>query len=151
MVAEKTKVKEYLIRAYNSLDKSSSCLAFRYDDSFFSAIEDTVVSRNRNSSISFTVESDFFHLYRWKNSSGMNNAGVKSIIIDKEQFVFLNNYKKKIDDKDKIQSSRLYVVDNTFHFSVVSMENVSYNTEDLDVKFIHKLKNFHVERLLATV
>lgn len=151
MREEKPKPKEYVIRAYNSLDKTSSCLAFRYDDSFFSAIEDTIVSRNRDSSMSFPVDLDFFQIYRWKNSSGMNNAGIKSLIIDDQKFVFLDEYKKKVDDKDKIQISRLHIIDNTFHFSVVSMENMSYNTEDFTLKFIQKLKKFHVERLLATV
>ena len=151
MNEEKPKPKEYLIKAYNSLDKTCSCLAFRYDDAFFSAIEETVVSRNRDSIMSFPVETDFFQLYKWKNSSGMNNAGVKSLIIDEQKYVFLDQYKKKVEDKDKIQISRLYIIDNTFHFSIISMENVSYNTEDFNVKFIHTLKKFHVERLLATV
>ena len=151
MNEQKAKPKEYLIRAYNSLDKSCSCFAFRYDDSFFTDIEDTIALRNRDSSISFPVDLDFFQLYRWKNSSGMNNAGVKSQDLDSEQFIFNEKCRKKIDDKDRIQKSRLHIVDHTFHFSIVSMENISYSSEDLNVKFIHKLKKFHVERLLSVV
>lgn len=57
----KPKQKEYLIKAFNSHDQTYSCLAFRYDNSFFMAVNDTLNSRDRESCISFPVESDFFN------------------------------------------------------------------------------------------
>lgn len=151
MLQVKSKPKEYLIKAYNSHDQQHSCLAFRYDNSFFTAIIDTLSSRNREPSMSFPVEKDFFLLYKWKTIGGLPKSGISFRELDQNKFIFVEKYSKKIEDKDMVQSARLHIVEESFHFSAISFENISYNTEDFDLKFIHNLKNFHVDRLLATV
>lgn len=151
MVAEKPKNKEYLIKAYNSQDESRACLAFRYDNSFFMAVNDILNSRDRESCLSFPVEPDFFLLYKWKTIGGLGKSGLSFKDLEQNKFMFVEKYQKKIEDKDKVQSARIYIVEDSFHFDALSYENISYNTEDFDINFINKIKNYHVERLLAVV
>lgn len=151
MVAEKPKNKEYFLKAYNSSDVYHACLAFRYDDLFFTDILETLISRDRSPSLSFPVENDFFKLFKWKTIGGLPKSGISFKELDDKKFIFTQKYTKKVEDKDKLQSARLHITENTFHFSAISFENISYNTEDFDEKFIHTIKKFHIERLLATV
>jgi len=151
MSETKPKQKEYLIKAYNSQDQSRSCLAFRYDNSFFMAVNDTLNSRDRESCLSFPVEPDFFQLYKWKTIGGLGKSGISFKDLDENKFTFVEKYQKKIEDKDKVQSVRLHIVEDSFHFSALSYENISYNTEDLNIEFINRLKNYHIERWLAIV
>lgn len=150
MTLDKPKPKEYFIRAFNSQNQSYSCLGLRYDNSFFTAIEDTLNSRDREPSISFPVEPDFFQVFSWKSTNSLSKI-FNTKELEKNKFILVEKYYKKPVDENKIQTARLHVVENTFHFSVISYENISYNTEDLDTKFIQNLKRYHIERLLAIV
>lgn len=150
MNEQKSKPKEYLIKAFNPLDKTFSCLAFRYDNAFFSDIIETLNSRNRNPCISFPVDTDFFQVFTWQTTNGLSRVfSLKDL--EKDKFVFVEKYYKKAEDKNKLQTSRLHIVENTFHFSAISNENISYNTEDFNVEFLNRLKNFHIERWLSIV
>ena len=141
------KHKDYCINAFSdSISKSNDFLVFRYDQEFFYDILENL-NGEEYKSLSFPVDADFFDLYRYKEKYTFKGK-INSELLDKNKFCHIEKFRKVIDPSDVIDRARLYICNNTFHFSVKTVSQFSFSTLDLDAKFIKDINTSHYKRVL---
>jgi hypothetical protein len=141
------KHKDYCIYAFCDTVKTHNFLVFNYDQDFFFDILENLTD-GEDKSLSFPVHSDFFDLYRYKEKHTFKGK-IDLETLEKNKFCHIEKFRKVIDPSDVVDTARLYVYDNTFHFAVKTVYQFSYSTLDFDAKFIKEINTFSYRNALV--
>lgn len=142
------KHKDYCIYAFCDTVKTHNFLVFNYDqDLFFDILENLIDGEDK--SLSFPIDADYFELFRYRDKSSVKGK-IDIETLDTHKFCYIQKFRKVIDPSDVIDTARLYVCDNTFHFAVKTVSQFSYSTLDLDAQFIKDINKFSYRNALQT-